>query len=189
MKFASIFKFSLFIAAFVIAIAGVYAGGNQVDSTAMVAEHNKWRSEAGLSGLKWSEKLAKTAQGWADTLKSRSCAFEHSTGAGYGENIFWASPAKSANSKDANGNWIWRVKVQDITPRDVVDSWGSEKQWYNYEANSCSAPKDKSCGHYTQIVWKRTTEVGCGMAVCSDQSQIWVCNYNPPGNYVGQKPY
>ena len=40
-----------------------------------------------------------------------------------------------------------------------------------------------------KIVWSNTTEVGCGMALCSDNSQFWVCNYTPPGNYRGQKPY
>ena len=44
------------------------------------------------------------------------------------------------------------------------------------------------CGHYTQLVWKNTTEVGCAKVTCGNQT-IWVCNYNPPGNYVGQKPY
>jgi len=42
-------------------------------------------------------------------------------------------------------------------------------------------------GHYTQVIWKNTTEVGCGVAR-SNQGEIWVCNYNPPGNYQGQNP-
>jgi hypothetical protein len=45
------------------------------------------------------------------------------------------------------------------------------------------------CGHYTQIIWRNTTEVGCGMATCSNGSEIWVCNYNPPGNYLRQNAY
>jgi len=46
------------------------------------------------------------------------------------------------------------------------------------------------CGHYTQVVWRSTTTVGCAMAVCKDsQEQIWVCQYQKPGNWVGQKPY
>ncbi|MDO9190699.1 MAG: CAP domain-containing protein [Sulfurimicrobium sp.] len=45
------------------------------------------------------------------------------------------------------------------------------------------------CGHYTQLVWKKTTAVGCGMAVCGSRDQIWVCQYSPAGNWAGQKPY
>jgi hypothetical protein len=53
------------------------------------------------------------------------------------------------------------------------------------------------CGHYTQIVWKTTTRLGCGVALCDQNSpfmgfpkwEFWVCNYAPPGNYNGQRPY
>jgi pathogenesis-related protein 1 len=45
------------------------------------------------------------------------------------------------------------------------------------------------CGHYTQVVWKNSMEVGGGMAICDNKSQVWVCNYNPPGNVEGEKPY
>ena len=46
------------------------------------------------------------------------------------------------------------------------------------------------CGHYTQMVWQTSTKVGCAMAVCEDsQEQVWVCQYQPAGNWVGKKPY
>jgi PadR family transcriptional regulator len=44
------------------------------------------------------------------------------------------------------------------------------------------------CGHYTQIVWSNTREVGCGVARDSNR-EVWVCNYNPPGNWIGERPY
>lgn len=65
----------------------------------------------------------------------------------------------------------------------------SEVQWYDYASNSCNAPAGKSCGHYTQVVWAKSTEVGCGVAICDGKGQIWVCNYKPAGNFSGQKPY
>jgi pathogenesis-related protein 1 len=77
--------------------------------------------------------------------------------------------------------------VQPITPTQAIDSWGSEKENYSYATNSCAA--GKVCGHYTQIIWESTTEIGCGTAVCADNTQIWVCNYSPAGNFVGKKPY
>ena len=80
-------------------------------------------------------------------------------------------------------------EVSFVTPEQVVDYWGGEVQWYDYTTNSCNAPTGKYCGHYTQVVWASTTEVGCAMAVCPDSAQIWTCQYRPAGNVVGQKPY
>ncbi len=77
----------------------------------------------------------------------------------------------------------------DVKAADAVDSWASEVPWYDYASNSCNAPAGKSCGHYTQVVWAKSTEVGCGVAICDDKGQVWVCNYKPAGNYSGQKPY
>ena len=48
------------------------------------------------------------------------------------------------------------------------------------------------CGHYTQIVWKNTERIGCGKATSRQNGLFtvyWVCQYDPSGNYVGQKPY
>jgi pathogenesis-related protein 1 len=72
--------------------------------------------------------------------------------------------------------------------KEVVDAWGGEMKDYTYAQNSCAA--GKVCGHYTQVVWKNTTTIGCGMAICDNpKNQIWVCQYLPSGNWVGQKPY
>jgi pathogenesis-related protein 1 len=142
---------------------------------AIVAAHNSWRSAVGVPALTYSDTLAASAQAWADNLKTtKNCSLTHSNGAS-GENLYWASAW-------SNG------PAQTITPKQVVDAWGSEKANYNYASNSCAA--GKTCGHYTQVVWKNTTSVGCGMAVCdSPKNQVWVCQYLAAGNYVGQKPY
>jgi pathogenesis-related protein 1 len=157
-----------------------------VVSSNMLSAHNTWRSEVGSPALKWSADLQAKAQTWADQLKGKGCGMKHS---GPGENLYWASAQKSASGKDADGNWIWKNSLQAVSDKKVVDSWGSEKQWYDYASNSCNAPAGKACGHYTQVVWKETTEVGCANAVCDDFSQVWVCNYAPAGNMQGQKPY
>jgi pathogenesis-related protein 1 len=149
--------------------------GGTVDATAMLAAHNRWRSGVGVPPLRWSDKLAGIAQGWADHLTSNGCSMYHS-GNGYGENIYQASALMWSDGRN---------ELQKKTPQHVTDSWGSEVKFYNYADNSCSGV----CGHYTQLVWKTTTEVGCAMSVCGNNSQIWVCSYYPAGNFVGQKPY
>jgi pathogenesis-related protein 1 len=152
------------------------------DKAAFITAHNKWRASAGVSEkLSYSAELEVSAQAWATQLQqTNQCKMRHSDAQGkYGENLYWASAL----------NWSdGRKELQKISPAKVVDSWGSEKADYDYGKNSCTA--GKMCGHYTQVVWRGTQKVGCAVAVCEDtQQQIWVCQYQPAGNWVGRKPY
>ncbi|SCZ86835.1 CAP domain-containing protein [Nitrosomonas mobilis] len=152
---------------------------NVAQQAEMVVAHNIYRAEVGAPPIKYSGSLATTAQAWADNLKTnKSCNLEHSKGSGLGENIFWAGAVTWSDGK---------IGKQDVTPTKVTDSWGSEKADYIYSSNSCR--DGKICGHYTQVVWSETTEIGCGTAVCDDSTQVWVCNYAPAGNMAGEKPY
>ena len=155
----------------------------------MLKAHNIWREKVDVSALVWSDKLQSKAQSWANELKIHECKMGHSPADSVGENLYWASARKRASSKDAQGNWIWKSTIQVIKEQDVVDSWGSEQKWYHLENNKCYAPTGDSCGHYTQVVWKKTTEIGCAKAICQDLSQVWVCHYSPAGNVIGRKPY
>ncbi|MCB0497823.1 MAG: hypothetical protein KDC79_16900 [Cyclobacteriaceae bacterium] len=131
-----------------------------------VALHNEWRAKVGVPPLEWSDKLAEVALKWAKQLKNEDCAFKHSHNPNYGENLFMGTTG------------FYGAK-------DVVDGWGNEVKDYNYEKNSCSGV----CGHYTQVVWKTTKRVGCAKVIDCDGNDIWVCNYDPPGNWRVQKPY
>lgn len=161
-------------------VGPAFADIDATEQSAMVAEHNKLRAaeNAGLPNLKWSSSLASTAQSWANTLKGKGCALEHSKGSGFGENIYWGGPMMYGDGT---------TKATDTKSKDVVGSWYSEKANYTLGTNTCAA--GKTCGHYTQVVWKATTDVGCGQATCDDNSQVWVCNYSPAGNMAGEKPY
>lgn len=147
-----------------------------VDPEKMVEAHNEWRSEVGVPPLEWSPELAEMAKEWANVLAQEDSKFRHSNREGFGENLFYAS-AK-----------VWsdgRREIQEVTESEVVNSWAGEKKNYDYSENSCSGV----CGHYTQIVWESTKEVGCAAALSGDKSQVWVCNYHPPGNIIGKRPY
>ena len=159
------------------------AQGNGVDAMCMLEEHNALRASVGASELRWSDALARQAATWAGKLKKSGCAMQHSHAARIGENLYWAS-AKTAS----NRNKTWSAP-QSIKEKTVVAAWATEEPWYSRASNSCNAPPGKSCGHYTQMVWGTTREIGCAKAVCDDNSQIWVCNYAPAGNVVGQRPY
>lgn len=154
------------------------AQGNAVDAKSMLEEHNTLRAAVGVPELRWSDALARQATTWADTLKKSGCTMQHSRSQ-LGENLYWASARKTGGGSIP----------QPITEKEVVASWAAEKQWHSRATNSCEAPSGKTCGHYTQMVWETTREVGCAKAICNDSSQIWVCNYAPAGNVVGQRPY
>jgi pathogenesis-related protein 1 len=121
--------------------------------------------------LHWSAALAQTAQTYANR-----CIWAHSGTSGLGENLYATSPRNDAQGAAAV-------------------SWAMEIGNYDYAANGCA--DGTQCGHYTQMVWRNTTEVGCGLANCSTGSPLngfpnWtivVCNYTPPGNFIGQRPY
>jgi pathogenesis-related protein 1 len=158
------------------------AHADEIDAAAIVATHNKWRTDAGVTEpLSYSTRLAKSAQVWANHLKrSNHCQMQHSNTKGqYGENLFWASARMWSDG---------RKELQKVSPAEVIDSWGSEKADYNPARNECRA--GAVCGHYTQMVWRETTEVGCGMATCrASHEQVWVCHYQPAGNFSGERPY
>ncbi|XP_061349915.1 pathogenesis-related protein PR-1-like [Gastrolobium bilobum] len=129
--------------------------------------HNAARSKVRVPPLVWSAKLTRYAQ-WYANQRSNDCALEHSNGR-YGENLFWGGGA----------GW---------TPAQAVKLWAEEEQYYDYNLNSCD--EGQMCGHYTQIVWNNTRKVGCASVACSgDQGTFITCNYHPPGNYIGERPY
>jgi hypothetical protein len=134
--------------------------------------HNQARSgvlpqpATAVPPLTWDSTVAAAAQTWAN-----GCKFQHSSN-GYGENIY--------------------ASTGSATPSAIVSSWVSEKTNYTYSTNTCSG----TCGHYTQVVWRASVHLGCAQKTCTTGSpfgtptwQFVVCDYDPPGNFNGQKPY
>ncbi|KAK1558407.1 hypothetical protein Q3G72_001967 [Acer saccharum] len=127
--------------------------------------HNAARSQVGVGPVTWDEQVAAYARNYANQHKG-DCRLVHSGGP-YGENLAGSSG--------------------DLSDTRAVQLWVSEKADYNYNSNSC-AP-GKVCGHYTQVVWRNSVRIGCAKVRCSTGGTFITCNYAPPGNYVGQRPY
>ncbi|KAF3568186.1 hypothetical protein DY000_02017680 [Brassica cretica] len=73
-------------------------------------------------------------------------------------------------------------------PGFAVHSWIVEGSSYNFNTNSCDG--GEMCGHYTQIVWRDTKRLEFASVVCENGAGAFItCNYDPPGSYVGEKPY
>ena len=136
----------------------------QVMLEAMLEAHNAIRTRVGVPPLVWSDQLAEVAQDWANHLIATG-GLSHRPNNRFGENIYTISGGTA-------------------TPHEVVDLWAKEARGYDIRSNSCSGV----CGHYTQLVWSKTRAVGCAAADAPGR-QIWVCNYDPPGNIIGYRPY
>lgn len=118
--------------------------------------HNRLRAKHCVPPLAWSARLAATAQQWAN-----GCEFSHSNN-GLGENL--AMGTSGAFPPDAQ-----------------IQSWYDEIARYNFAAGRFTS----GTGHFTQVVWRATTELGCGVATCGGEDLL-VCNYSPPGNFQGE---
>jgi pathogenesis-related protein 1 len=138
----------------------------------LIELHNKVRSDVGVGPVTWSKKLAAYAQEWANHLAVTGCRMEHRPNSGkwkqeYGENLFMGTAGYYGVA-------------------DAVKSWESEKKYYHGQTIDTS--NVYKLGHYTQIVWEDTKQIGCAKIECKGNI-IVVCNYNPPGNFLGKKPY
>lgn len=141
----------------------------QAQAQAALAFHNAKRQAVGVGPLQWSTTLAAAAQSWANHLaRDENCNLVHTQNNTYGENLFGGSGMA-------------------YTALDAAEDWYSEIAKYHYGvlASANFAPT----GHYTQMVWRNTTQVGMGQATCPGGAIVIVAEYNPPGNYIGQKPY
>lgn len=128
--------------------------------------HNEYRTKHGVLPLKLNKRLCRYAEEWAKVIAARG-VLVHRSNSQYGENIFcsWNSP---------NANVV-------ITGREPVENWYSEEPTHLYGKE----PATLKTGHFTQVVWKDSRELGVGVARNRSGQVFVVANYDPPGNYIG----
>lgn len=135
--------------------------------------HNAARAAVGSPAVTWNCKLAEFAQSWAD-----KDVFEHSN----------ENDQKDILGEDIAGENLSADADASTVVKKMLQGWLDEKPNWNNAAKTCAA--GKVCGHYTQMVWKTTTQVGCGInRKASVMGDPWkgtttylVCNYFPGGN-------
>ena len=149
--------------------ASAQVRGNAELQAAMLATHNAARGDVGVKPLTWSETLAEGARTHAQWMAANG-RFEHSN-TGLGENL-WVGTDGAFSYADMAGKWV------------------AEKAYYRDapSPNNSTTGNWADVGHFTQMVWSNTTEVGCATASGNGREHL-VCRYSPAGNYTGQKPY
>ncbi|WP_259407852.1 pathogenesis-related family 1 protein [Streptomyces akebiae] len=127
---------------------------------------NQARADVGVPPLVWDESVAAQARSWA-RVRVADCALVHSNSR-YGENL-----AKGSSPR--------------YSLADAARLWLDEKSDYDRPSNSCV--NDRECLHYTQLVRRASTRVGAAKARCGNGWTYVVANFDPPGNWVGRRPY
>src|SRR5579863_1965208 len=127
---------------------------------AILQRHNIYRTALSLPPLQWSPALAADALVWARHL-AETGKWQHDTEVTgkEGENLF----AGAANGYSYD---------------QMVDAWGAEKKFFREGVfPDCSTNRTAVVGHYTQLVWRNTTSVGCAL-VSNGHNDYLVCRYS-----------
>jgi hypothetical protein len=136
-----------------------------------LSEHNKARAAVGLPPLRWNHDLRRDARDWAEDLAARR-AFHHSPDLlqqGQGENLWMGTRERYAPSQMIDGFLAERTAFRPGTFPDVSKTG----RW-------------SDVGHYTQIIWPESEEVGCATAL-NAKHEVLVCRYWPAGNVMGYR--
>jgi uncharacterized protein YkwD len=138
--------------------------------SAVLSVHNRERISLGVAPLRWNAALARSAQTWADHLAATG-AFEH-------------APELPSNPQGEN---LWEGTKGAYRVEQRVDAWIREKRFFKrgtFPDNSTTGNVE-DVGHYTQVAWRDTSQVGCATAT-GQKNDILVCRYDNAGNYIGE---
>jgi glioma pathogenesis-related protein 2 len=142
--------------------------------SSVLSSHNTYRAIHHAPSMTYSTALRDSAQRWANTIASTG-AFKHSGTQGVGENLYVSYTSDSSIDASKLG-------------ADAVKDWYDEVKNYNYANPGFSS----NTGHFTQVVWKDSTQLGCGAAkgtatIKGTQYNAFyvVCQYSMPGNMQG----
>ncbi|MEH3106087.1 MAG: CAP domain-containing protein [Sphingomonas fennica] len=146
--------------------AAAAAPAARIDPATIVGLHNVERAAVGAPPIAWDPALAASAAGWA-RVQARA-------------GRIWHDP-----DNRTSGENIWMGTRGAYTLTEMIGGWSEEKaalpsmdRWLEVHP---------AASHYTQMIWAKTTRVGCALAA-DRASEFLVCRYGPPGNTVGRHP-
>lgn len=144
-----------------------------VFSRQVLAEHNLERTRAGVPALVWNEGLAREAQTWAHKLAREG----------------WLRHASDSENGGAGEN-LWMGSAGYFAPEAMIGTFIEERRFFKPGAfpDVSQTGNWQDVGHYTQVVWRDTREVGCAVAR-NARDDFLVCRYWPAGNWMGEQAY
>ncbi|KAJ3665896.1 hypothetical protein Zmor_001360 [Zophobas morio] len=164
----------------------IHTGVSEEEKQSILDAHNKMRQRVALGQINgqpqasdmmtmtWDNVLAAQAQNWATACTyTVHDSHRHLEAYFVGQNIATRWTTRSPRSfHDAKPSWT----------KDAMSPWFSEHQMYNFEPFTHTP-----ASHYTQLIWAKTTLVGCGYAFYEERQRFtkkYVCNYGPSGNVI-----
>ena len=153
------------------ATAAGYWTATDVSSARLLAVHNRERARVGVAPLRWDPVLAQAAASYGPAL-ARLGKLRHSP--------------RAARAKQLENLWMGTSGA--FSPEQMVGNWIAERAYYRQGTfpDVSRTGRWTDVAHYTQIIWKTTTHVGCAI----HRHHAWdylVCRYSPPGNVEGRR--
>ena len=153
---------------------GSIGAGTAFDQRLLIA-HNEERAAIGVPPLAWSPRLAQDAAAWGAEL-ARTGVMEHSP--------------DDPEDPEPQGENLWAGTRGYYGPEAMVGGWIAEKKDFKpgiFPDNSRTGNWD-DVGHYTQVAWRTTGQVGCAVARGAEEDFL-VCRYAEGGNVEGERPF
>jgi hypothetical protein len=136
----------------------------------LLAAHNAERDRKHLPRLTWSDALAQHAKSWAARL-ARDDRMVHS----------------QSKARPGEGENLWTGTAGYYTPEQMVGGFIAERRYFKAGVfpNVSTTGKWADVGHYSQVIWPTTSQLGCALAHNKVRDYL-VCRYSPPGNHFGR---
>jgi pathogenesis-related protein 1 len=173
-----------------------------------LAAHNDARKMVEVDPVHWSDELGKYAfesleqqkealidgakEGWD---KRQVALPKHRAETKYGENVAgWAGSGVQTAERAVH---LWLSEKAAFEKLNADGSYRVGDEAGKTEPDSQGQERPVIVGHYTAIVWRTTEQIGAAkleFELADEQGNARryvaiVCNYSPPGNWRGEKPY
>ena len=132
-------------------------------------EHNKYRKMHGVPNLELDNQLIRLATAYAESLAKNP------------NNNYLVPSGNYYEGDEKLGENLFQCNKRSCTIENYTQpltTWYKEMQFYNFNTNA----GEKGTANFTQMVWKNTKKLGCGVALKTETNYKVVCYYLPEGN-------